>query len=198
MPKPPIPTPKVTFDPTPSAWHGGAQFVAARLREMFIDDLWRSGFPRDLAELIRKRTKIGRSWIGGSFRPYSPSYVKAGQTPDLTVTGDLLDSLTPKRDKEGVAIVPEGPHKGTRTAALLALFHEGGTRAGRRHGTSMRNARQRLGRRKKGGSGGMPARPFMGFTDADEVMIQGVMAVIFSSVTASRIEALLASTRLVA
>ena len=95
--------------------------VAAETRELFMGDLWASGFPNDLIKLIQTRTKGGKNIEGASFTRYAPTYPKPGR-PDLSVTGQLLRSLTGQREPYGFSVAPEGAHRGSITAQMLAAF----------------------------------------------------------------------------
>lgn len=193
-----VKSPRLTlhWDPTPAAIRRSAEKAAKDLREGLIADLWRAGYPDDLAEMIRARVQQkGQDAKGRSFAPYSDSY-KAwraahglGTRPDLTVSGQMLDALQGVRvGRMELNVGFRGGHSaaGVRTAELLAWFQHGGTRPGRRRGTGFQDQRRRTGARSKGDPGGIPPRPFFGLTQSEEIAAIGVANVVFSNVTVKR------------
>jgi hypothetical protein len=70
---------------------------------------WRA-VGHDQRERIIRRTKAGRDVDGRPFAPYSPSYAKQlaaegmSTTPDLEVSGRMLQAITVQPDAEGVTL----------------------------------------------------------------------------------------------
>lgn len=159
-----VPHVEITFDPSADQFRERARRAAGSLLGLFLGDLEDKLFPNFLIRLIQKRTKAGLDADGATFKRYSEGYEKQG-TPDLSVTGELLSSLTGKRDKDGFSVRPAGSHRGSVTAQLLASFLN-----------------------KQG-------RTFLGYGPRDEPIIETTMQHIFTNVTANKIEAILSGRR---
>ena len=161
MPPTRLPRLEVTFDPSADQWRERCRRVAGSLLGLFIGDLEKEFFPQSLLKIIRKRTAAGKDAEGQTFKPYAEGSDKHGP-PNLSVTGELLRSLTARRDKDGFVVRPTGAHGGqSRTAQMLAGFLN-----------------------SKG-------RTFLGYSPRDEDVISTDMNRVFANVTAMKIDAIL-------
>lgn len=158
-----------------------------------MDDLEAAGWADDVAEAINARTRQGLDATGGQMPILSPRYaiIKGSSMRDLTETGSMLDAMTSQRKKDYFLILFLGGHPapGVRTAELMAIFHQFGTKRRGRRGTSMATPRVRTGTAVAGS--GVPATNFFGFTSDEEATALAVGAFIFEKATLPRISAAL-------
>lgn len=96
----------------------------------------RLAIAQKIIDHIKERTESGKTVSGGSFAPYSKEYkkttifslLKSGNTPDLTLTGNMLASID---------VLGEGPNTirigfGDETERLKAFNHNTGDTVPRR------------------------------------------------------------------
>ena len=142
--------------------------AAARILEQFAGvDAFQmiaekgSGFIRDR---VRKDSKGAD---GSKLARYSARYArKKGSTfVNLTVEGDLLDSITGVRDRDEIVFAPRGSHpRANMSNEALMAIHQFGTR-----------------------DKTIPARPAFGFTDQERGLIAGVALTVMESVTVPKL-----------
>ncbi len=173
----PLPTLSVTWNPTPAAVRSGVRGIGRNIGSFYMDDLESSGFAKDLAEVIRVRTRQGKG-REGTMPKLSPRYaqIKGSSIRDLTVSGSLLDQLIAARvsGKNEFLIFITGQHRPSGISAdLMGLFHETGTTS------------------KLTGKRLIPPGKWFGLSAAEEAAAIGVSILIFEKATLPRIIAML-------
>lgn len=185
--KNPMPTVEFEWTPTPIEVLNTFDRIGKTLQADFIADLARAGYPEDLAELIRNRTKSGVGFKGGKFKAYAPLTLAIralsglGGNVDLSFSGSMLESITGRR-KGRLAI--ELFLQGARNERI-GTFQNFGTSA---RGKIVLTAQgEIIGFPGERVEPGIPARPFMGMRPADEILATGIANRVFQAITVPRL-----------
>lgn len=144
------------------------------------------------AKIMRERIRETHKGVDGKkLARYSKGYAKqkgvSRGAVDLTVSGDLLDSVTGEWEKsDTIVFFPEGSHHADVSNAQLMLWHFSGVGSG--EGEQGRDA---SGRFTEGPRDGMPARPAFGFMEREQTLLAGVVLNLVDSVAVPRLRAAL-------
>lgn len=185
--KNPMPTVAFEWTPTPIEVLNTFDRIGKTLQADFVNDLVRAGYPEDLAELIRRRTKSGVSSKGGRFKAYAPLTLAIralsglGSNVDLSFSGSMLESITGRR-KGRLAI--ELFLQGARNEKV-GLWQDKGTKS---RGKIILTAQgEIIGFPGERVEPGIPARPFMGLRPSDEILATGIASRVFQAITVPRL-----------
>lgn len=185
--KNPMPTVEFEWSPTPIEVAATFDRIGRTLQTSFIDDLVRAGYPDDLAELIRNRTKAGVSSKGGKFKPYAPltiairAFSGLGGNVDLSFSGSMLESITGRRKgRFAIELFLQGARN-----ERIGTFQQFGTSA--RGKIILTATGQIIGFPGERVEPGIPARPFMGLRPSDEILATGIANRVFQAITVPRL-----------
>jgi hypothetical protein len=102
------------------------------VRELINSKEPMEGILSDVHERILERTAAGKDYMSRNFNPYSKPYAKkkGASTPDLRISGTMLESIKTKvvsPDHGQVYVEPNAEPGGTINADMLAQIHNTGT-----------------------------------------------------------------------
>lgn len=125
---------QIIMAPRPGSMQRAFSRAAEQLSHMTSRDVPRE-FAEQIANTIRERTRIdrlsaeGRS--GGRFTPYTKDYAEDKGVPqthvDLTLSGQMLDSMHGRMERDAIIIYFKGRHEDADMAnhELAAIHHKG-------------------------------------------------------------------------
>lgn len=169
------------FRPEPASF-GRAFFRSAQLLSEIVERDVPGEFAQQMGNLIRERTRTdmrsaeGRS--GQAFNPYSPTYAAAKGVSrtavDITLSGQLLDSITGRQEGNELVIFFAGQHREATAFATPGRLISSG-------GMSNETLARIIQEEQR--------RPFFGFTDEEVDFVAIQMQRIVDRTTVPNIEA---------